>query len=175
MDTEQERGSVCGQRTVRWEVDAVRGLTLSIDSLPGEETEQLKTWLEPIMEAVDADVVMSDDADAFKKMSDETGRAHQVCKNHVGRNTDIPVEETTLIKSGTDHALDAIQFSVEQALADLARLKQLIHSRQPKEQPILEQLYCAMPQRANRANADTSMSLITYEICFWIVGHCGRV
>lgn len=29
-------------------VDAVQGLTLSIDSLPGEEAEQLKAWLEPI-------------------------------------------------------------------------------------------------------------------------------
>lgn len=120
-------------------VDAVHGLTLSIDSLPGEETEQLQAWLEPILDAVDADVLVSDDADAFKKISDETGRAHQVCKSHVGRNTEALVEElSTLIQSGCDHSLDAIQVSPEQALADLATLKQLIHSRQPEEQPILE-------------------------------------
>jgi transposase-like protein len=123
-------------------VDAVQGLTLSIDSLPGEEAEELKAWLEPILDAVDADVLVSDDADAFKKISDETGRAHQVCKSHVGRNTDALVEElSALIRTGLDHSLDAIQVSVEQALTDLAKLKQLIHSRQPEEQPILEQLY----------------------------------
>ncbi len=123
-------------------VDAIQGLTLSIDSLPGEEAEQLKTWLEPILEAVDADVLVSDDADAFKKISDETGRAHQVCKSHVGRNTDaLVVELSTLIQAGHDHSLDVIQVSAEQALADLALLKQLIHSRQPTDQPILEQLY----------------------------------
>lgn len=123
-------------------VDAVQGLTLSIDSLPGEEAEQLKAWLEPILEAVDADVLVSDDADAFKKISDETGRAHQVCKSHVGRNTDALVEElSTLIQSGHDHSLETLQVPAEQALADLAMLKKLIHSRQPAEQPILEQLY----------------------------------
>jgi transposase-like protein len=123
-------------------VDATSGMTLSIDGLPGEETEQLKAWLEPILEAVDADVLVSDDADAFKKISDETGRAHQVCKSHVGRNTDALVEELSLlIQSGNDRSLETIQVSAEQALTDLATLKQLIHSRQPQDQPKLEQLY----------------------------------
>ncbi|MCI0608222.1 MAG: hypothetical protein L0Z71_04070 [Anaerolineae bacterium] len=123
-------------------VDAIQGLTLSIDSLPGEEAEQLKAWLEPILDAVDADVLVSDDADAFKKISDETGRAHQVCKSHVGRNTDALVEElSALIQSGHDHSLETILVSSEQALADLATLKKLIHSRQPEEQSEVEQLY----------------------------------
>lgn len=123
-------------------VDAVTGMTLSIDGLPGEEAEQLKAWLEPILDAVDADVLVSDDADAFKRISDETGRAHQVCKSHVGRNTDALVEElSTLIQSGQDRSLEAIQVSAEQALANLATLQRLIHSRQPQDQPILEQLY----------------------------------
>jgi len=123
-------------------VDAVSGLTLSMDALPGEEAEELKAWLEPILNAVDADVLVSDDADAFKKVSDETGRAHQVCKSHVGRNTDVLVEElSALIQTGQDHALDTIGVSAEQALADLAKMKMLIHSRQPEEQVQLEQMY----------------------------------
>jgi transposase-like protein len=123
-------------------VDAVSGLTLSIDELPGEEAEQLKVWLEPILNAVDADVLVSDDADAFKKVSDETGRAHQVCKSHVGRNTDALVEElSALIQNGQDRSLELIGVSSEQALADLANLKRLIHSRQPEEQGQLEQMY----------------------------------
>jgi len=123
-------------------VDAVSGLTLSIDALPGEEAEQLKAWLEPILNAVDADVLVSDDADAFKKVSDETGRAHQVCKSHVGRNTDALVEElSALIQNGQDRSLELIDVSSEQALADLTNLKRLIHSRQPEEQGQLEQMY----------------------------------
>jgi len=123
-------------------VDAVNGLTLSIDALPGEEAEELKTWLEPILDAVDADVLVSDDADAFKKVSDETGRAHQVCKSHVGRNTDALVAElSALIGAGQDQSLEIISISSEQALADLARMKALIHSRQPEEQAELEHMY----------------------------------
>lgn len=123
-------------------VDAVSGLTLSIDALPGEEAEQLKAWLEPILNAVDADVLVSDDADAFKKVSDETGRAQQVCKSHVGRNTDALVEElSALIQNRQDRSLELIGVSSEQALADLANLKRLIHSRQPEEQVQLEQMY----------------------------------
>jgi transposase-like protein len=123
-------------------VDAVTGLTLSIDALPGEEAEELKTWLQPILDAVDADVLVSDDADAFKKVSAETGRAHQVCKSHVVRNTEALVDElSALIGAGQDRSLETIAVSSEQALADLARMKTLIHSRQPEEQAELERMY----------------------------------
>jgi len=123
-------------------VDAINGIVISIDALPGEETEQLKAWLEPILEAVDADVLVTDDADAFKKISDETGRSHQVCKSHVGRNTDALVEElSALIQSGQDHSLEAIDIQPAQALEDLAKLKEMIHTRRPEDQTCLEQIY----------------------------------
>jgi predicted ribonuclease YlaK len=41
-------------------VDAVNGMVLSIDQLPGEDAEQLKAWLEPILDAMDADGLVSD-------------------------------------------------------------------------------------------------------------------
>jgi hypothetical protein len=128
-------------------VDAVNGMVLSIDRLPGEDADQLKAWLEPIMNAVDADVLVTDDADGFKKVSDETGRAQQVCKSHVGRNTDALVDElSSILRTGQDGSLNAIGVSVEQALFDLAALKELIHSRQPGDQSKLEQLYLRYAQ-----------------------------
>jgi transposase-like protein len=128
--------------TIGIAVDAINGIVLSIDELPGEDAQQLKAWLEPILDAVDADVVVSDDADAFKKVSDETGRAQQVCKSHVGRNTDALVDElSALIGTGQDHSLEAIQVSSEQAGSDLALLKELIHSRRPEDQARLEEMY----------------------------------
>jgi hypothetical protein len=122
-------------------VDATNGLVLSIDELPGEEAEQLKAWLEPIMAAVDADVLVTDDADGFKKVADETGRSHQVCKSHVVRNTEALVAELSeILQTGQDHSLEAIGVSVKQALDDLNRLKALIHSRRPEDQTCLEAL-----------------------------------
>lgn len=105
-------------------VDAVNGMVLSIDQLPGEAAEQLKTWLEPILDAVEADVLVTEDADGFKKVSDETGRSQQVCKRHVGRNTDTLVDElSALIVSNQDHSLAAIGVSPEQALLEALYLR----------------------------------------------------
>jgi hypothetical protein len=128
--------------TIGIAVDAINGMVLSIDELPGEDAEQLQAWLEPILDVVDADVVVSDDADAFKKVSAETGRAQQVCKSHVGRNTDALVDElTALISGGQDHSLDAIHIAPEQALRDLASLKEMIRARRPEDQSRLEEIY----------------------------------
>jgi len=128
--------------TVGIVVYAVNGMVLSIDELPGEDAEQLKAWLEPILDAVDADVVVSDDADAFKKVSYETGRSQQVCKSHVVRNTEALVEElSAMIGAGQDHSLEAIHVTPEQAVADLALLKEMIHSRRPEDQSRLEGIY----------------------------------
>jgi transposase-like protein len=121
-------------------VDAVNGMVLSIDKLPAEDAEQLKAWLEPILDAVD--VLVTDDADGFKKVSDETGRSQQVCKSHVGRNTDTLVDElSALITSNQDHSLQVIGVSPEQALLDLSKLKEMIHTRIPEEQSLLEAMY----------------------------------
>jgi transposase-like protein len=128
--------------TVGIAVDAVNGMVLSIDELPGEDAQQLQAWLEPILEAVDADVLVSDDADAFKQVSDETGRSQQVCKSHVGRNTEALVAElAALIGAGQDHSLEAIGITCEQALRDLEALQEMIHTRRPEDQPRLEAIY----------------------------------
>jgi len=123
-------------------VDATNGIVLSIDELPGEDAEQLKAWLAPILEAVEADVLVTDDADAFKKVSDETGRAHQVCKSHVVRNTAALIDElATLLQTGQDHSLEALAITPEQALADLAALSTMVHTRLPADQAQLEARY----------------------------------
>ena len=128
--------------TVGIAVDAVNGMVLSIDELPGEDAEQLQAWLEPILDAVDADVVVSDDADAFKQVSDQSGRSQQVCKSHVSRNTDALVAEmAAIIDAGQDHSLDAIGVSPQQALEDLASLTEMIHARRPEDQSRLEEIY----------------------------------
>jgi transposase-like protein len=128
--------------TVGIVVDATNGLVLSIDELAGEDAEQLKAWLAPILAAVDADVLVSDDADAFKQVSDETGRSQQVCKSHVGGNTDVLVAElAALVGTGQDPSLAAIGISPEQALADLAALQEMIHTRRPADQSRLEEIY----------------------------------
>src|SRR3972149_4627333 len=65
-----------------------------------------KKKLEPIPAALDADGLSADDADAFMIVSDETVRPQQVCKSHVGRNTDALVDDIfSIIESRQDHPL----------------------------------------------------------------------
>ena len=45
-------------------------MVLTIDTLPGEDGQSLQDWLEPIAKAVAVEVVVSDDADAFKNVAD---------------------------------------------------------------------------------------------------------
>jgi len=123
-------------------VDAITGLTLSIDKLSGEDAQTLKEWLKPIIEAVDARVLVTDDADALKTAADENGVYQQVCKSHVGRNTDALVEQLQAsLVNGLNASLEQIGVSVQQALLDLQRLKELIHLRQPEARSELESMY----------------------------------
>jgi len=123
-------------------VDAITGMTLSIDLLSGEDAQTLKEWLEPIIEAVDAHVVVTDDADALKTAADANGVHHQVCISHVGRNTDALVEQLQAsLSHGFNQSLEQIGVSIQQAQLDLQRLKELIHLRQPEARSELESMY----------------------------------
>lgn len=73
-------------------VDDTTGLVLTIDGLPGEDAETLKTWLAPIAKAVGAELAVTDDADAFKTVVDGLGLDHQVCRSHVKRNAESLIE-----------------------------------------------------------------------------------
>jgi transposase-like protein len=123
-------------------VDDTTGLVLTVDDLSGEDAEALQAWMAPIAQAVEADILVTDDADAFKTVADELGLDHQVCKSHVTRNTETLVENLqSAVQADADGSLAAIEVTVEQAIADLTRLEKLIHSRQPEEEAELEKMH----------------------------------
>jgi transposase-like protein len=115
-------------------VDAVTGMVLSVDRLPNAEAQTLRTWLAPLAAAVGAELLVSDDADAFKTAADALGLEQQVCKAHVVRNTDKLVESlTAAVGTAGDASLAALGVSPAQAVADVRRLGEMIHSRQPAQ------------------------------------------
>ena len=123
-------------------VDDTNGLVLSVDELSAEDAETIKDWLEPIAESVAAELLVSDDADAFKRVADELGLKHQVCKGHVKRNTETFIENLApKVESDEDGSLAAIGVKPELALEDLERLGELILSRQPEEEDELEEMH----------------------------------
>jgi transposase-like protein len=123
-------------------VDDTTGLVLTVDALSAEDAETVKEWLDPVVEAVGAELLVSDDADAFKVVTNDLGLEHQVCKGHVKRNTEAFIESMEpKIASDEDGSLVAIGVTPEQALKDLQRLGELVLSRQPEQENELEGMH----------------------------------
>ncbi|NIV29358.1 MAG: hypothetical protein GWN58_07565, partial [Anaerolineae bacterium] len=49
-------------------VDDTTGLVLTVDGLSGEDAATLEEWMTPIVETVGAEIVVTDDADGFKRV-----------------------------------------------------------------------------------------------------------
>jgi transposase-like protein len=147
-------------------VDDTTGLVLTVDELCAEDADTLKEWLEPIAEAVGANLLVTDDADAFKPIADELGLDHQVCKSHVKRNSEKLIENLVpLVELDEDGSLAAIGVAPEQALKDLRRLGELILSRQPEEEDELGEMHqryiqAAPPSAGKKATAAYRLRLL---------------
>lgn len=95
--------------TVGVGVDAVHGLALTVDLLPNAEAGTLTAWVEELATAIGAEVLVSDDADAFQTAADANGLDQQVCKTHVQRNTEVWVEGiAAALAADADGSLAAI-------------------------------------------------------------------
>ena len=123
-------------------VDDTTGLVLTVDGLSSEDAQTLEEWIAPIAAQVEAELLVTDDADSFKRVADQQGLKHQVCKSHVKRNTDALIETLKpLAEADKAGSLRAIGVTSQQAVADLERLGELIRSRQPQQEDELGRMY----------------------------------
>jgi transposase-like protein len=156
-------------------VDDTTGLVLTVDQLTAEDAETLKSWLEPIAQAVEAELLVSDDADSFKTVADELGLEHQVCKSHVKRNTETLIDNLEpLVRSDEDGSLAAIGVTPEQARQDLDRLRELTHSRQPHEEEELAEIQQRYTGAAPPAPAERPAWRIASGFCSSTAAICGH-
>ena len=118
--------------TVGVTTDAIAGTTLTIDILENEEADTLQKWVHEVAEAVQAEVLVTDDADGFKTAADENGLKHQVCKKHVLNNTEAWHDGMAPeLARDADGSLAEIGVTPEQAWADTDELLRLMRERQP--------------------------------------------
>ena len=123
-------------------VDDVAGTVLSIDLLEGEDAQVLLSWITPFAEAMEAELLVSDDADAFKTVADALDLDHQVCKAHVERNTrELVTQMLGVLAQGDDGSLAATGVTSQQAAADLEELLTLVRARRPEDEERLETLH----------------------------------
>jgi len=147
-------------------VDVQEGIVLTVDIVDNAEAQTLKEWVQQVAEAVEAEVLVSDDADGFKKAADDNGMQQQVCKSHVKRNTEAWVEKMKpqLVKDA-DGSLGAIEVKPEQAVADCEELLRLIRERQPgaEAEAMLETIHrrymaAAPPKRNGEEKMEVSLA-----------------
>jgi hypothetical protein len=125
--------------TVGVTTDAIAGTTLTIDVLDNGEAVTLQEWVKEVAEAVQAEVLVTDDADGFKTAADENGLQHQVCKAHVVRNSEARCAELRPeLAQDADGSLHGIGVTPEQAVADCDALLRLMHARQPTPEALAQ-------------------------------------
>lgn len=152
--------------TLGLSVEALSGVVLTIDDLPGEDAETLREWMEPIAEAVEAKILVTDDADALKSVADELDVEQQVCKGHVKRNTEALIATLhSEARLDVDRSLTAIGVTPEQAVADLQRLGELIRTRQPQDVDQLAEMHlryvgAAPPSAGGKASVAYRLRLL---------------
>jgi hypothetical protein len=119
--------------------DAIAGTTLTIDVLDNGEAATLQEWVKEVAAAVQAAVLVTDDADGFKTAADENGLKHQVCKAHVVRNSEARCDELRPeLAQDADGSLHGIGVTPEQAVADCDALLRLMHERQPTPEALAQ-------------------------------------
>ena len=105
-------------------------------------------------------------ADGFKIVADELALEHQVCKGHVERNTETLIKNLVpLAAQDADGSLGVIGVEPQQAVADLERLAELIHSRQPEEEAELRTFHlryldAAFPAKGEKASLAYRLRLL---------------
>lgn len=139
-------------------VDAQRGLVVDIVVLDDEQTETLQHWLQPVLEMVGAEVMITDDADGFKEVADQAGVGHQLCRRHVTTNV------LAFIGEAAEQVLEApppipkgLEISSEQLRSDLETLEWIIvghpgHGAQLLEQMHLRYAHAPPPRKGERAS-----------------------
>ena len=123
-------------------VDDQTGVTLDIEILENEESETLAAWLDPLLDLVGADVLLTDDQDGFKTVADERGVNHQICRQHVTRNVlDFTAQTAERVLNTPPPVPPELDTTVDQLLEDLMLLEWIMLGHPENAIRFLAELY----------------------------------
>jgi hypothetical protein len=153
-------------------IDVLAGRTLEVEVLPGEDERTIVRYISRMAKLTGAEVLVTDDADAFKTAADAVGVKHQICQQHVVPNTLRLVAEiaSDLLSWPEPRAGGKPgDLSAEQGLEDLARLETIILARTPSSQAELEAMQqryqkAPPPDRGKKADSFYRMRLLTMDL-----------
>jgi transposase-like protein len=116
--------------TIAVALDALAGDVLDIELVDSESADALRPFLTHLQAEYGLEVLVSDDQDSYKALTDELGVAHSVCRAHVNRNVARLTAELAL--AAIEHPSPAppgVDSNPERIVADLEYLQLLIALR----------------------------------------------
>ena len=122
-------------------VDDESGELLGLEIVVNESEEELLDIIRQVVAEVDAEVVVSDDLDAYKKVTDQLGLEHQICRGHVKRNVDALTESIGKQAEKQSGVPEGVVSSAERLEEDLEKLRQLVRARPADGARQLEGMY----------------------------------
>lgn len=122
-------------------VDDATGELLGLEIIASESTAAIVEVVRAVAQQVEAEVLVSDDLDAYKGAADELQVEHQICRSHVKRNVEaLAAELGEQVKAG-EPVPDGVASSPERLLEDLVLLQELVGVRPADGEEQLAQLY----------------------------------
>jgi transposase-like protein len=122
-------------------VDDQSGDLLGLDIIVSENSEEVRQVVERVAKQVEAEVLVSDDLDAYKGVADEVGLDHQICRSHVKRNVDALADSLTEQLNKQEPLPEGVTSSVECLVQDLEALQNLVRERPTSALEDLETMY----------------------------------
>lgn len=150
--------------------DMLSGEELCLEILDGEDSESLGQWLGELAEEIGFEVLITDDADAYKRVADELGVEHGICRMHVTQNMLERIgrlgEE---LLNRCPPVPQGVEVTEEQLLEDLESLLWIVqgHPGQGRKQlEILHQRYCwaKAPKKGRRASFWYRLRRVTLDL-----------
>ncbi len=114
---------------------------LGLEIVASENTEEVLRLVREVAEQVQAEVLISDDLDTYKRVADTLALEHQVCRSHVKRNVDALAEDLRGQLQEGESLPEGVQSSPEALLEDLEQLRRLVRERPTDGEEQLERLY----------------------------------
>jgi len=145
-----------GQDTILAVASAIlTGEALSIELLADESAETLTQWARQLAASLQSEVLVTDDADAMKTVTDALGLDQQICRAHVNRNIHDQVARLgTKALEHPDRVPAKTELSVPQFLDDLQQLEELIkglpHDGQQQLDLLASRYQTAPPPKAGQ-------------------------
>lgn len=122
-------------------VDDQTGELLGLDLITQENSEEIRSVIQQVMEEVQGEVLVSDEHSAYPEIAEELGVDHQICRSHVKRNTDDLADSLTRQLQQQEAPPEDSALTPEQLLADIAQLQDLVRERPADGAEQLETLY----------------------------------